>query len=243
MGLVQDTSQGKVSASRRRLKPRDCLRKGCGGKYEPRQWRQRYCRVQECLREVRRWQAAKRQRRRRASVEVRQKHAEAERQRRQRHRAQRQESAGDHSSCNETQRRAWSRHKAIPAIFCDRPGCYDPPRPSSRAPARYCSDACRSALRRVRDRERKWLNRNTFAGRFKRQLEYRRARGERPEDILAAPAAASGVTCQNVVTDSRAVVDYRTATEANLSWAGSKEEDHHASETSVSSPPRSPPAS
>jgi hypothetical protein len=31
-------------------------------------------------------------------------------------------------------------------------------------------------MRRVFDRERKWLQRKTAAGRFKRQLEYQRAR-------------------------------------------------------------------
>jgi hypothetical protein len=34
-------------------------------------------------------------------------------------------------------------------------------------------------MRRVLDRERKWLCRNTDVGRFKRQLEYQRARLKR----------------------------------------------------------------
>ena len=34
-------------------------------------------------------------------------------------------------------------------------------------------------MRRVLDRERKWLRRKTAVGRFKRQLEYQRARKER----------------------------------------------------------------
>jgi hypothetical protein len=34
-------------------------------------------------------------------------------------------------------------------------------------------------MRQTLDRERKWLQRNTKAGRFKRQLEYHRARQQR----------------------------------------------------------------
>lgn len=71
---------------------------------------------------------------------------------------------------------AWSRSEApLPQALCVRPGCYEPPRDSARAPSAYCSDACREALRRVRDRERKWLARNTKAGQFKRRLEYHAA--------------------------------------------------------------------
>ena len=61
-------------------------------------------------------------------------------------------------------RGAWSRSKKFSAPFCDRPGCYDAVRPSCRCQARYCSDDCRQAVQRVRDRERKWLNRHTLGG-------------------------------------------------------------------------------
>jgi hypothetical protein len=70
---------------------------------------------------------------------------------------------------------AWSRSKKSSTSFCDRPGCYDPVRCSCRARARFCCDECGQAMRRVLDRERKWLRRNTYAGRFKRQLEYQQA--------------------------------------------------------------------
>jgi len=61
-----------------------CLRKGCGQKYQPRRWNQRYCQDAECQREVRRWQAARRQAKRRLDAEAKAQHAEAERVRRQR---------------------------------------------------------------------------------------------------------------------------------------------------------------
>jgi hypothetical protein len=64
-----------------------CLRKGCGRNYQPRRWNQRYCQDPECLRQVRRWQAAQRQARRRQDDAVKAEHAAAQRARRQRARA------------------------------------------------------------------------------------------------------------------------------------------------------------
>ena len=84
MGRKQHTSEAGSAARGRRLGWRVCLRKGCGRRYQARQWNQRYCQDPECLRLVHRWQATKRQRQRRAAPEERQKHAEAERSRRQR---------------------------------------------------------------------------------------------------------------------------------------------------------------
>ena len=87
---------------------------------------------------------------------------------------------------------AWSRSRRHPEIFCDRPGCYEPPRDSPRAPASYCGDDCRAAMRQARDRERKWLRRKTEAGRFKRRLEYQAARAKRREDRVASGDTAPG---------------------------------------------------
>jgi hypothetical protein len=84
MGNSQGTRRPGSSATRRRLRPRICLRKGCGRKYPPRRWNQRYCQDAECQRQVRRWQAARRQARRRLNAEAKAQHAEAERVRRQR---------------------------------------------------------------------------------------------------------------------------------------------------------------
>jgi hypothetical protein len=73
--------------------------------------------------------------------------------------------------------RAWSRGRTFfsPHV-CDRPGCHDAPRPSSRVRARYCSQTCRQAVHNVRDRERKWRSRGTLDGRRKRAYEYQAAR-------------------------------------------------------------------
>jgi hypothetical protein len=156
MGHCQDSNQGGRSASGRRLGWRICLRKGCGRWYRARQWNQRYCQEAECLRLVHRWQGTKRQRERWAVSEGRQKHAAAERERRQRSPSLSKPCGNGDSMAGDTALPpgAWSRSKApLPDALCDRPGCYEPPRHSCRSPAAYCSDACREAMRRVRDRQ------------------------------------------------------------------------------------------
>jgi hypothetical protein len=92
----------------------------------------------------------------------RKRHAEAEAQRRRDKTAQK--AKRDVVAVEKTivQAGAWSRSKKFPAVFCDRPGCYEPLPDDSRAPARYCGAGCRQAVRRVVDRERKWLTRNGY---------------------------------------------------------------------------------
>jgi len=177
MGLEQPTRkrQSRTTRSpttrRRRPRPRVCLRKGCGRWYMPRRWNQRYCQDPECLRLVRCWQSARRQRRRRRSREVRKQHRESERARRQ------QAKLNNHKALERSGSRARGHAgRAFSGTLCSRPGCHEPPRKSLRTPACYCSEACRTAVRRVRDRERKWLSRATLAGRIKRSYEYAAAR-------------------------------------------------------------------
>ena len=160
-----------------RFPPRDCLRKGCERKFVPRRGNQRYCQDKECLREVRRWLARKRQRHCRQSEEQRQRHCDQERARR----ARLRQAAKTSSDPNSEPQQSARGHAAegISGPFCDRPGCYDPTCPSGRVRSRYCGDRCRAVMRRVLDRERKWLRRNTEVGRFKRQLEYQRQRRSR----------------------------------------------------------------
>lgn len=174
MGHPQHSLCQSHSTSRRRLGCRMCLRRGCHRIYQARRWNQRYCQDPDCQKLVRRWQAAKRQQQRRQQPEVRQSHAAHEKQRRARRRAtvsSESPPAGDAEAFPDKPPRqgrgAWSRSKNFSAPFCDRPGCHDEVRPSVRCPARYCSDDCRQAIQRVRDRERKWLNRNRPAGRFR----------------------------------------------------------------------------
>jgi len=178
MGHSHYTSGSSASAGRR-LGRRSCLNKGCGVAYQAQRWNQRFCGTPDCRQEVRRWQAAKRQRRRRQAEKARRQHALAEQERRRRRRKDRNTPPDDHSSSPSdpvtASASAWSRGKGLPENFCDRPGCFEPVRPAETVPARYCDDTCRGAMRLVRDRERKWLYRNTYVGRAKRQHEYRRA--------------------------------------------------------------------
>lgn len=162
-------NQGGSTRSDRRLRPRVCLRKGCAQTYQPLRWNQRYCQDPDCLCEVRRWQAARRQRAHRRSPRNRQRHASAEAARRQQRRKTSKTTGQDRNSrLQETTSRAWSRSKNNSQDLCCRPGCYEAPRPSHRVPSRYCGDDCRQAIRRVRDRERKWLSRNRVAACHKR---------------------------------------------------------------------------
>lgn len=181
MGQLQDNPSARPSASVHLLGSRICLRKGCGQTYQPRHWKQRYCQDSECLKEVRRWQALKRQQRRRERPEVRRQRAAEERGRRARQRQERRGGdsvAADRSPVDDSRRvdGAWSRKERSSEPFCDRVGCYETLRSCSNGQARYCGENCRRDVARVRDRERKWLARKTPAGRFKRHLEYRARR-------------------------------------------------------------------
>jgi hypothetical protein len=145
---------------------------------------------------VRRWQAAKRQQQRRQRPEARAAHAAAERKRRARQRvagAGPKVRPGDQDVPPQAKPDegpgAWSRSKKPSAPFCDRPGCYDAVRASCRCQARYCGDECRRAVKRVRDRERKWLNRQQQGARFPRSSEYPPGRSARR---ARAPTARVG---------------------------------------------------
>jgi hypothetical protein len=82
VGTCQGTRKHNRSARARRPRSRSCLCKGCGCKYKPRCRIQCYCQEPECLRQVRCWQAARRQAKRRRDSEVRARRAEAEKERR-----------------------------------------------------------------------------------------------------------------------------------------------------------------
>jgi hypothetical protein len=149
-----------------------CLRKGCGRRYTPRRWNQRYCGDAECRRLVRRWQAARRQAKRRLDKEAKAKHAEAQRARRRRAAF----SPQPPKKPKVASARGHAAKRFFPIPICGRPGCHEALLKSGR---HFCCHACRQALRRVEDRERKWLFRGTFQGRRARAKEYAAARARR----------------------------------------------------------------
>lgn len=242
LGNTQDQSSVDLSPlslscrPKRELSERNCLRKGCSHRYYPRRWNQRYCQAPECQRELRRWQAAKRQRRRRETAEGRERHRDRERQRRERQRQQPPVSPArseDDNPCRPDSG-AWSRSKEIPEDFCDRPGCYEPTRPSPRTPAKYCGDECRTAMANVRDRERKWLMRHTFGLPVRRTMS--RGCGRRPS------VYSQNRHCPVDAAPSRLdVVDYRWSGVDGLSFSDHPRSSIDDHQRDSSTRPRPPP--
>jgi hypothetical protein len=136
-----------------------------------------------------------------------------------------------------------ARHRRrLPEIFCDRPGCYEPPRELSRAPACYCGEACAAAMRQARDRQRKWLKRKTKVGRFKRGVEYQTAQARRRQARAAADGSAPQRCSPGLDRPQRAVVVYRPDEHPAVSFSGPREVKNHDSKTSLGPRPRAPPA-
>lgn len=156
---------------------RTCHRKGCQNRFLPHRPYQKFCSDPTCAVQLRRWQAAKRQRRHRASPENRQKHAQRERMRRLEN-AARIPQATDSAlqTVPENLDSAWSRPVILPKDFCDRPGCYEPKANSDRNTAKFCGNACRNAVHRVRERDR----------------QYRTARYQWPKSPMQSPVNYSG---------------------------------------------------
>ena len=245
LGRLQDNPSPRPSASVQRLGRRICLRKGCGRSYQPRHWKQRYCQDLECLKEVRRWQALKRQQRRRERPEVRRQRAVAERERRARQREQRrcgESIAADRSAADDSRDAdgAWSRKERSSEPFCDRVGCYERLRSCSNGQARYCGEDCRRDVARVRDRERKWLARKTLAGRFKRGLEYR---ARRAACAVSQEQTADSRECNLALDRDETVVHSRDLAEPRLPCRDLKMVTDNDRETHPDRRSRPPPSS
>ena len=116
----------------------------------------RYC-SETCQAEARRWRQWKARRRYRQSANgKRKRQAQSRRYRERQKDRQVQESA------------AVAAARVIPTKFflctCDRPGCYAEFVRTRRSPQqRFCSSACRQAVERVRERERRWRERRRQA--------------------------------------------------------------------------------
>jgi hypothetical protein len=244
MGREYLTRSQGLSTSGSRLGSRTCLRKGCGVQFRPWRYNQRYCRQPECLHELRRWQAAKRQQRCRATPEGRQRHAEAEQERRKQKPSKARNPPGGEQVARVASAGAcaWSHSRRHVEIFCDRPGCYEPPRDSPRVPASYCGEACRAAMHRVQDRERKWLARKTEAGHFKRRLEYQAARAKRHADDPAAKRRVADESSPPSDHGPGAVLHYGPVAEPRLGFSGPREVQNHDPQRNLAPRPRAPPA-
>lgn len=137
-----------------RRRPRRCLLKGCQRLYSPEHWRSRYC--SEACRQAatrwRRWQACQRYR---TSAKGQQRRREQSRRYRQRIR-QRQAASAEAAAPREGQR-IFAGTENSAEQPCDRPGCYQLfPVAQQHLCKRFCSLACRLALRCVLDREARY---------------------------------------------------------------------------------------
>lgn len=146
-------SSPRQGASRRSA--RRCLLKGCERWFTPPYPQSRYC-SGACREAARRWRRAQASRRYRASASGRERRREQHRRYRQR---RRERAAVDVPAAREGQRPA-SPGEDFVECLCARPGCYvtfwvNP----FRSNRRFCSLACRLALRRVLDREARYRQR------------------------------------------------------------------------------------
>ena len=139
---------------RRRQRPRrrNCLLKACERVYRPPQPLTRYC-CEACQEQARRWRQWKARRRYRQSPHGKQKRQAQSRRYRQRQKERPVPKPAPLAAA-----------RVIPTnLFlctCDRPGCYGEFDRTRRSPLqRFCSHACRQALARVRQRERRWRER------------------------------------------------------------------------------------
>jgi len=138
-----ENQEGRRKRLARQPRTRCCLLKGCERRFHPRQARQRYC--------------SERRGGRRNSDTGRRRRSQQKRNgqgRRYRDRVKNRKPA-EPEAVNDAARVITTEH-----FFdhcCDRPSCYEGFVWARRSPLqRFCSHACRHALERVRERERRW---------------------------------------------------------------------------------------
>lgn len=135
-------------------RPRHCLLKGCERLFWPRHPLSKYC-GEECRHAVRRWQRWQASQKYRATEKGKQQRRAQSKRHRERVR-EREAASADAKSPREGQRIA-SAQEDFSGRPCVRPGCYELFKvPHEHSNKRFCSVACRLALRRVVDREERY---------------------------------------------------------------------------------------
>jgi len=134
----------------RRPRTRRCLLKGCEQGFRPQHARQRYC-SPRCREQARRWAQWKAQQAYRTTAKGKVQRNRQSRRYRERLKTRPGSEKGPILQCA----------RVIPKKFftdsCDRPGCYEGFVRQARSPQqRFCSRACRRALERLWERERRW---------------------------------------------------------------------------------------
>jgi hypothetical protein len=160
---------GTRQEARRPRRARRCLLKDCERWFIPSHPQSRYC-CHACAAAARRWRRTKASRRYRATAKGRQHRRQQHCRYRQRAR-QRAAASVDEAVTREGQRPACDHHDFCERM-CDRPGCYVTFTVRHELSCqRFCSLACRLALRRVRQREERYRHRRR---RWRRQRLSRR---------------------------------------------------------------------
>jgi hypothetical protein len=137
-----------------RQRPRRCLLKGCERLFWPRRPQARYCSV-SCQQAARRWRRRQSSQRYRSTDPGRERRRQQSQRYRQRQREQAKASA-EAEALREGQRPA-SASADFATRRCERPGCYEQfALKHEHSCKRFCSVACRLALRRVLDREARY---------------------------------------------------------------------------------------
>jgi hypothetical protein len=156
------SSFSRQAPRRRRHRARRCLLKGCERWFQPVWPQARYC-SDACQQAARRWRRRRASRHWRASEMGKARRRCQSERHRQRQRALRASAQLTDSAALPPR---VGQRPAFPAPpvghhRCARPGCYVcfVPRPHD-PPQRFCSAACRQALRRVLDREERWRQRH-----------------------------------------------------------------------------------
>jgi len=156
-----------------RYRARLCLLKGCERLFRPRHPQARYC-SEACQRAARRWRRRRSSQRYRGSEAGRQRRREQSR--RYRQRRERPTSSAEIDSLREGQRPG-TASEGFSRRRCERPGCYEHfAIKHEESCRRFCSVACRLALRRVLDRE------SRYRARRRRWRRQRLSQRRRPPD-------------------------------------------------------------
>ena len=135
-------------------RPRHCLLKGCERLFWPRHPQSHYC-SEACRHAANRWRRWRASQRYRATENGKQQRREQSKRYRERVRERQAASADADSPC-EGQRIA-ATHEDFSGWPCARPGCYELfTLPHEQSCKRFCSLACRLALRRVLDRDARY---------------------------------------------------------------------------------------
>ena len=155
MGPSQLRSESESDqGGRYRLGSRLCLRKCCELRFVPDHPFSSYC-SDDCRQAVRRW--SQRQANRRYRATERGKACRRAQSCRYRQRVRDRDQAAQPSCATDEGYHKRCQPGTSGDFFCQRPGCYERCVKTTRDPLqRFCSSACRQALRRVRLRDQRW---------------------------------------------------------------------------------------